>query len=868
MEDFISKTLNLLQIERTTELEENLNNRSNISIKELEKQGICISKLIIASVKSGLFDRVLVKVKKEFTDLPPHKISSGDLVGVFSTDIKNPEFNATVYKVTPNHIVLAGDSRFEQPEGKVSIVLLANEATYKRQTETMKRLKDLPSREIAYDLAEVLLGNSQAKVSMKTSELQFFNSNLNPIQQEAVKFVLDQCTHVGVIHGPPGTGKTTTVIEVIKQAAKRGLKVLATAPSNIAVDNLVEKLQDLRIVRIGHPARMLESIVQHSFDSLIKKTDSYQISKDIRNELSQLIRSRQNRSEMKALHKELKERGLKSSQEVLSSSQVVLATCISSASTAVETYAKSIQGFDLIVIDEAAQALECACWVPILMGKKVILAGDHKQLPPTIISKKAASEGLQVSLMERICELYPQVTVLLQVQYRMNSLIMDWSNEEFYNGKLIADASVRDEVLQDYPNPLVLIDTSGGGVFESGEISKYNPGEAEIVGKFVAELKDLGIRDISVVTPYNAQVELLKTLMPELEIATVDGFQGREKEVIIISMVRSNTHREVGFLSDFRRLNVAVTRAKKMVCVVTDADTVGNPEAPQFLKNFVKYFRDKAHCLNFQEYFTGGIDSSSFAKNKSKFEPKQKESNESKKSKKSKEKKQEATKIKNPEPESKEIEIIDALKECKRMIQQFIKSDSQEMKTQTFDAKDRHEIHELCEKLKLYHKTLGNSKQKNRSMYISKATPVRESKNIGFEKNELLDEDLEEEKNIGVEFQGQTKLRKEVKVEEYDEADFLEKAMKDANSCMKLGCQKNIQLFKTVCEFCHKGFCFQHGLAEAHGCGNRAHMAALGAPPRPGKLQETKINELKGRLHDKIDKISHKKPEKKNKKKK
>ena len=853
-------------MERTTEVEESLNNRSNVSGKELEKQGILISKLMVSGVKTGLFGRVMVKVKKEFTVLPPHKLGVGDIVGVFVEDIQNPEYECTVYKVTPDYLVLVGENDFEVPDKKVSVVMLANEATYKRQRDTMEKLRNLNSREVAFDLAEVLLGNSAPRMTVKETQMEFFNNTLNHNQQEAVNFVLDKCGQVGVIHGPPGTGKTTTVVEVIKQAAKRGLRVLATAPSNIAVDNLVEKLQDLKIVRIGHPARMLETTVKYSFDSLLKKTDNFAISQDIRKEINSLAKTRSNHGELNALRKELRERDLKSSQELLSSCQVILATCISSASYPVAKFSAAIGGFDLVIIDEAAQALECACWVPTLMGKKLILAGDHKQLPPTIISKQAAAEGLSISLMERICGLYPYTSYLLEIQYRMNTKIMNWSNHEFYQDRLVAADGVKDRLLEGFPHPLVLIDTAGGGVYESGEISKYNPGEAEIVEKFVSELKACGVSDIAIITPYNAQVEVLRTNFKELEVATVDGFQGREKDVIVISMVRSNRRQEVGFLADFRRLNVAVTRAKKLVCVVMDSDTVDSGKSPAFLKTFVKYFRENALCLNFQEYFTGGIDTKGIRP-----EEKKKKSGKKNENTEKNEKKQGKT-----EKKTENVDLVmDVLKKTLYDLKTFLRSDQPSFKTETLDAKDRHELHELCEKQKLYHKTLGNAKQKKRSMLISKTFPQRESKptNYNYAEQDFESESKSESSEPEeTKFTGNTKLKNEPKPVVFDqneEDEFLAKAIKDASFCMKTGCKKNIELLKVVCQFCNRGFCFNHGLAEAHGCGDRAHEAEMGAPKRQGKILDTKVNELKSRLHDKIQKLNNRKPDnKKNKKKK
>lgn len=855
--ELVTRTLELLGLEHDAELAESLNNRSNCSIRELEQEGLCLTKLLMSSAKTGLFGRVLIKLKKEFAALPPHKFTPGDIVGVFTADIKNPDFSGTVYKVSLDFIVIACEETIEV-EGKVSIVALANEATYKRQKQVMERLGSLSNRENSYNLAQVLIGESPPRFKNTGKTIEFCNESLNSGQQQAVSFALDKCLDVSVIHGPPGTGKTTTIIEIILQAVKRGIKVLATAPSNIAVDNLVEKLAGkVKVVRLGHPARMMESITKYSFDSMLKKTDQYEISSDIRKEINKLGKNRNTRNEVNALRKELKQRDKKASEEVLERCEVVLATCISSGGRVVEEFSKKISGFGMIVIDEAAQALECACWVPILLGTKVVLAGDHKQLPPTIKSEQAAKAGLSVSLMERICERYPESTFLLETQYRMHEEIMRWSNSEFYQGRLIADESVRQRLLEDYPYPLVLIDTSGGGLYEAGVISKYNPSEAEIVINFCNELKALGVNDISVITPYNAQVEILRNSLENIEIASVDGFQGREKNVVVISLVRSNENADIGFLKEFRRLNVAITRAKMMVCMVMDCDTIGGKKSPGFLQTLCQYFREHAHCLNFQEYCTGGIA----------VRPR-KEEKTAKKIQKVKEKKIEE--LRSSRPERQRIEKnLDVLPDTKKSIHELLNSSENEFKTLKLDAKQRHEVHELCQKLQLYHKSTGSGK--NKCMIISKIFPAKAVSNAKV--YELLknrenssESEAEEEKSAT---KVPTKLKNPVQKKEdnYDEDAFLAQAMIEASSCMYKGCGKNITILGRSCKFCNAGFCMNHILAEVHGCGDKARVEARRVLQRPPKISEEKIDMLKDRLQDKIKSQQTRNPKKKKSKK-
>eukprot|EP01027_Heterolobosea_sp_BB2_P010775 GEZU01015771.1.p1 GENE.GEZU01015771.1~~GEZU01015771.1.p1 ORF type:complete len:457 (-),score=170.22 GEZU01015771.1:61-1431(-) len=454
------------------------------------------------------------------------------------------------------------------------------------------------------------------------------DSNLNDSQKDAIKFVL-RTKDIALILGPPGTGKTTTVVEVIRQAVKRKERVLVAAPSNIAVDNVVEKLSEHRIkmVRIGHPARLLPSVVEHSLDSRIHYSEGSKIVADIRKDINSVygkIRRTKNRaeraqlrSELKSLQKELKAREDQTIRDIVGTSSVVCCTLTGAA----DRYLRGVN-FDLVIIDEAAQAMEAACWIALEKAPKAILAGDPFQLPPTILSKKAQAKGLEVTLFERLYNKYKKdnnIHRMLTVQYRMNELIMRWSSDEFYEGKLVAHDSVKDHLLSDLPGvdssedetvtPLLLIDTAGCDFNENqtadSEESKSNEGEANLVVEHVKRLFSAGVReqDVAVIAPYSAQVQLLKSkLLDEhqfMEIGTVDGFQGREKEAIVISMVRSNSAGEVGFLSDQRRINVAITRARRHVAVVADSTTMRNND---FLARMIKYFEEFADHRSAEEY--------------------------------------------------------------------------------------------------------------------------------------------------------------------------------------------------------------------------------------------------------------------------
>ncbi|KAI8477001.1 MAG: P-loop containing nucleoside triphosphate hydrolase protein [Monoraphidium minutum] len=432
---------------------------------------------------------------------------------------------------------------------------------------------------------------------------------------------------VALIHGPPGTGKTTAVVELVLQEVARGSRVLACAASNIAVDNLVERLvaasPKLKLLRLGHPARLLPQVLDSSLEAHVLRSDNSALAKDCRKEIkalnSQLMKlegwkraeRRQVRTDLRQLYKEERERQERAVKEVVNGARVIC--CTLSGALHPQLYK---QVFDVAVIDEAAQALEAACWSALLLAGRAVLAGDHLQLPPTVLSDEAARAGLGVTLFERLQHAHgAAASEMLTMQYRMNRDIMQWASDELYQGLLEAHESVAEHTVADLPSEagggsgggggggggdvpvLLLIDTAGCGFEERKENegdSICNEGEARAALAHVQRLLAAGLSpgDIGIITPYSAQVALLKELRPEklgpaLEISTVDGFQGREKEAIVISMVRSSAAGGVGFLSDARRMNVAVTRARRHAALVCDSETVGRDA---FLGRLVAYF--------------------------------------------------------------------------------------------------------------------------------------------------------------------------------------------------------------------------------------------------------------------------------------
>jgi DNA polymerase alpha-associated DNA helicase A len=453
-------------------------------------------------------------------------------------------------------------------------------------------------------------------------DIDFFDSSLNESQKKAVRFALAS-PDIALIHGPPGTGKTHTLIELIRQLVKRGLRVLVCGPSNISVDNIVERLAPHKIplVRLGHPARLLPAVLSHSLEMLTKTSDAAVIVQDVRKEMddkqASIRKSRNGRErraiygELKALRKEYRAREDKCVGTLVTGSKVVLATLHGAGGFQLRN-----QLFDVVVIDEASQALEAQCWVPLLNARKVVLAGDHLQLPPTVKTlnektkakaevkttstdledtlkglslgekewKMARSMRLDLTMFDRLLDLYgDSVKTMLTVQYRMHDRIMRFPSDELYESKLTADKAAKARLLKDLAGdvegtedtiePLIFFDTQGGDFAENTEAeptakkssilgdSKSNAMEAAVVQMHVDRLVSAGVKpgDIAVITPYNAQLSTLSQLLKDrhagIELGSVDGFQGREKEAVVVSLVRSNADKEVGFLGEKRRLN-------------------------------------------------------------------------------------------------------------------------------------------------------------------------------------------------------------------------------------------------------------------------------------------------------------------------
>ncbi|KAH8924727.1 P-loop containing nucleoside triphosphate hydrolase protein [Atractiella rhizophila] len=719
---FLAHLLSLLEEEHSIDNAEMALLHTSVSARELERAGLALNNLSVSSLSVGLGGKTVIEFERESAvGASSRELGTsfrvGDLAGV--TDMKEEkekggkgklEYRAegVVSRVQEGRITVVveekgtGGKELDLPE-RCRILKLANTVVHTRMVKTLERLQSIfagvdgtgetTSRPSPSSLTSVLLSLSAPSPAQQSPPpVQFLDTTLNDSQKEAVAFALAQ-PELALIHGPPGTGKTKTLVEIIRQLVAppapsptenaKGMRVLVCGGSNLSVDNLLERLvpHKLPLIRLGHPARILPSLLTATLDYNTANSSSGQIVKDVKDELEKTLAElkggklrgkfrKEAWQQVGDLRKEYRKREVGVTKEIIGGAKIVLCTCHGAGSRQIQN-----ESFDVVIIDEAAQAIEPACWIPILKGRKLILAGDHLQLPPTVKSRdrleekkvktKAAagsvkdkkikgkkddlkkgvetgskslsipskstdplpfSTSLEITMFDRLLKRHGKsISRMLKVQYRMHEKICAFPSEVLYDNELISDESVKLRLLSDLvpgsddealSEPVLFIDTAGTDMYERSEgdeknllvdsDSKSNENEASLVVTHVETLIEAKIPPsaIAIISPYNAQVALLSSLLrlryPELEIGSIDGFQGREKEAVIVTLVRSNSEREVGFLKEKRRLNVAMTRAKRHLAVVGDSSTVS--KGSDYLKKWMEWLEENAEIRMANEF--------------------------------------------------------------------------------------------------------------------------------------------------------------------------------------------------------------------------------------------------------------------------
>ncbi|QNF35209.1 AAA family ATPase [Adhaeribacter swui] len=616
----LRRTQALLKIEQEEDLNQYKLKSTRSPISERKENGLCWYPIVITKTEIGFGSKVVVELERTQGKDQLHLFQTGKAAQIFSNASgaqghDGQVLTGVITSLKRNKLTLA-TTKEDLPdwidEGKLGIDLTFDEMSYREMEIALRKVMDAEKSRLA-QLRDIVLGLEPARFRENKGYLPI--PELNESQNQAVQNI-ELAKDVAIIHGPPGTGKTTTLVQAIMRTLQSERRLLVCAPSNTAVDLLIEKLaaQDINVIRIGNPSRVSDLLLEHTLDAQIMAHRDYKNIKLLRKNAeeykSMAFQFKRKfgweEREQRRLMKEESRRMLQEAEnleryiieDLLDRVQVITCTLVGSANRVIRHLT-----YDTVFIDEAAQALEPACWIPITRANRVILAGDHCQLPPTVKSLEADKKGLSKTLFEKCIERQPEVAVMLKTQYRMHEQIMSFSNQQFYGGELTAHDSVAAADLEAFHEifagnlAVEFIDTAGCGFtekafFESSSVA--NPEEADLLLQHILHLlKDYDVTQmpehplkIGIISPYRAQINYLKDEMEHqpqladlqnrrlLSVGTVDSFQGQERDIIYISMVRSNDAGEIGFLADIRRMNVAMTRARKKLVIVGDSATL------------------------------------------------------------------------------------------------------------------------------------------------------------------------------------------------------------------------------------------------------------------------------------------------------
>ncbi len=624
------RLVDLLSLEKTEDHKQYLEQFERHSIAARRKNGVTWYPVVISSEEIGPSDNLIIEIERTQGQNELHQFSNGKVIEIFSnTGDKEAEFwklNGTVRNAIGNKMRIALNVD-ELPgwtdRGKLGINLLFDENSYREMLIAIQKTIDADRSRLA-ELRDIIYGDKPATFEKKDENI--IVHSLNRSQNEALRNVV-AANDVAIIHGPPGTGKTTTLVQAIRLTLMKEKQVLVCSPSNTAVDLLTEKLsrEGINVLRLGHPARISDDVLNNTLDVKMTRHASYKDLKAYRKKAEEYF-SLAKKYKRSFGHQEREQRNLLYTEarqllkdavaledyilwEQFEQAQVIACTPVVSSGKLMRD-----KRFGTVFIDEAAQALEPMSWIPITRAERVVFAGDHCQLPPTVKSKKAEDGGLKFTLFERVVKTQPLATVLLQTQYRMHEHIMGFSNRQFYESKLLADATVKEHALTHdeaedlLVRPVEFIDTAGCGFNEQQNpesLSLSNPEEGDLLLKQLGRLLKQYDQNhtekltIGIIAPYKQQTEYLTERLEQQEwkndsphhfaVKTVDGFQGQERDVMCISLVRSNDAGDIGFLADTRRMNVALTRARKKLLVFGDSATLANHG---FYKAFLDYVEE------------------------------------------------------------------------------------------------------------------------------------------------------------------------------------------------------------------------------------------------------------------------------------
>ncbi len=601
----------LLEIEYNHEKEEFRKQTETMGVERKVRRGDAWFPISIGRSYYNSLNQMVVEVMRQPGSDIEHNFEAGRPVCFFT--IKNDtstagakntkagsklqylSFTATVSYAEQDRMVVAlpdsGRIVDLQRQDALGVQLFFDETSYRLMFEALDRVIRARSGRLA-DLRDIFY--TKAPASRYTFDAMRFPW-LNASQEKAVNEVL-WAKDVAVVHGPPGTGKTTTLVEAIFETLRRESQVLVCAQSNMAVDWISEKLVDrgINVLRIGNPTRVNDKMLSFTYERRFEAHPDYPQLWSIRKAIRELRQQRKHADSWHQKMDRLKSRATELELRIRSSlfgeARVIASTLTGAANRVLEG-----EKYSTLFIDEAAQALEAACWIAIRKAGRVILAGDHCQLPPTVKSIMALKGGLGKTLMERIVENKPEVVTLLKMQYRMNEQIMKFSSEWFYHGMVESAPSVSHRGILDYDTPMMWIDTAecdGKEEFVGENFGRINRAEAELTLQTLQQyLEKIGKQrileesiDVGIISPYRAQVQLLRKELRKREffrpyrhlltVNTVDGFQGQERDIILISLVRSNDGGDIGFLRDLRRMNVAITRARMKLIILGSSETM------------------------------------------------------------------------------------------------------------------------------------------------------------------------------------------------------------------------------------------------------------------------------------------------------